>query len=134
MKTEIISRTLNAIYLKAGQPLPKLLFSTQFLDLRSYLGTELPRLFGASNPILAKIQLTLSEQIPPMSLHIGLLRIAMEHSGNSLVMDVIYDTTDSDRNMPVFAHILYDSALFNVLSNAPPDTVKELFGDQVVGF
>lgn len=133
-KTDIISKTLNAAYTQAKQPLPKLLFSTQFLDIRSYLGAELARHYGKDNAILSKVELELAEKIPPMSLHIGLLRIAIEDDGISLLMDVIYDTTDSDRNRPVFAHIIYDSTLSSILSTADPKVVERLFGKQVTGF
>ena len=133
-KTHNLSNLLNAVYAAAGEPQPRLLFSTQFLDIRSYQGKELPRHFGKDNPVLAKVQLALTETIPPLSLHIGLLRIAIENGAISLLMDVIFDTTESDRNTPVFAHIIYDKALFNILSKVDPDLVKQLFGDQVQGF
>jgi len=44
------------------------------------------------------------ERVPPMSLHLGLVRIG---SGSSPLWDVLYDTTDSDRNHPAFAFLPY---------------------------
>ena len=40
-----------------------------------------------------------------MSLHVGLVRIGW---GSTPLIDVLYDTTDSDRHLPSFGHISYN--------------------------
>jgi hypothetical protein len=40
-----------------------------------------------------------------MSLHLGVVRIGDDQSAP--LMDILYDTTDSDRNHPVFANVAY---------------------------
>lgn len=132
-KVDLISRLLNIAYANSGKQLPKLLFSTQFLNIRSYQGEELSRHFGPNNAVLGVVRRSLAETIPPLSLHIGLLRIAIDNGGVSLLMDVLYDTTDSDRSRPVFAHIIYDQGLYNILLPAAT-YVRDHFGEQIQGF
>ena len=52
-----------------------------------------------------------------MSLHIGVIRFALSNS--TPLMDLIYDTTDTDRNCPVFAHVVYDKTVAtNIMSQS----------------
>ncbi len=79
--------------------------STRFIKLADYLGSELENVIGGNPALLGKVRLALCERVPPMSLHLGVVRIGLDDS--TPLLDVLYDTTDSDRNHPVFAHILY---------------------------
>lgn len=80
--------------------------SARFVRLSEYLRDELLVTLGAVNKnILAKVRLALTESVRPMSLHLGLIRIG--DCGSAPIMDILYDTTDSDRNHPVFANISY---------------------------
>ncbi len=55
---------------------------------------------------MIKLPVKICAERGPMSLHIGLVRIGKQDSSPSL--DILYDTTDSDRNHPVYASIIYD--------------------------
>ena len=41
-----------------------------------------------------------------MSLHIAVVRISLDDA--TAMADILYDTTDSDRNHPIFAHVAYN--------------------------
>lgn len=79
--------------------------SARFVKLSDYLNEELGKTLGLFPTILAKVRLALVEQVSPMSLHVGLIRIG--DASSAPIMDVLYDTTDSDRNHPVFTNIAY---------------------------
>ncbi|UCV18639.1 hypothetical protein [Ferribacterium limneticum] len=81
--------------------------SARFVRLSEYLNIELQKTLGATPDILSRVRLALVEQVRPMSLHIGLIRIGDANSAP--IMDVLYDTTDSDLNHPVFANIAYSA-------------------------
>ncbi len=93
--------------------------SSRFIKLASYLGDELSKRLGSNRKILSRVRLELSEKVDPMSLHIGLIRISLDDS--TPLLDVLYDTTDSDRNHPVYCHISYSlqmTALVEVIQKA----------------
>ena len=77
--------------------------------MTDYLGSELyARLNGSSKEerkILASVRFALSEKANPMSLHIAVIRIGFDDA--TVFVDFLYDTTDSDRNQPIFAHVAY---------------------------
>jgi hypothetical protein len=79
--------------------------SARFILLADYLERELLTILGGNPNFLRKARLDLVEQVRPMSLHLGVVRIGDENSNP--IMDVLYDTTDSDRNHPVFANVGY---------------------------
>lgn len=77
--------------------------SARFNRLTHYLNEELKILKDPA--LLAKVRLELIEKVRPMSLHIGVVRIG--DSTSTPLLDVLYDTTDSELNHPVFAHVAY---------------------------
>ena len=95
--------------------------------LSDYLTTELSKLLGASPNILMRVRLGLVEKVRPMSLYLGVLRIGDENS--TPLMDILYDTTDSDRNHPVFAHIAYSGVIVAIRTffagSVPPILIGE---------
>lgn len=101
-----------------------LIYSTRFVQLTDYLKTELEGPLGGQVDVLARVRQSLIEDIPPMSLHLAVLRLATDQS--YVLLDVIYDTTDSDKNRPVFGHVIYDSQFAKFL-----DDVRALIGDSL---
>jgi hypothetical protein len=79
--------------------------SARFMRLSEYLNHEISHLLAATPPLLAKTRLALVEKVRPMSLHIGVVRIG--DSSSSPMMDIFFDTTDSDLNRPIFANVAY---------------------------
>jgi len=90
-------------------------FSTRFIKLADYIGDELGRLLDHKTDILSSVRMALMEEVPPMSLHIGVIRFALSNS--TPIMDLLYDTTDTDRNCPVYAHVVYDKTVSNNIMN-----------------
>lgn len=77
--------------------------STRFIRLPAYHEELASRLAGAP-AALGNARMGLAENAPPMSLHVGLVRIG---NGATPHLDILYDTTDSDRNVHPFCHVLY---------------------------
>jgi hypothetical protein len=132
--TQQISQLLNAAYLQSNEQQPRVAFSSRFLSIRDYLSNELNRYFTGRPELLGKVRLSLIERVPPMSLHIGLIRIAIWDNGVDLVMDVLCDTSDTDRNQPIFAHIVYQSLVYDLLSKIDPATVQRELGIQIIAY
>lgn len=93
-----------------------LTLSTRFVKLADFLTTELKNILGAKPKVLGNVRFALTEEVPPMSLHIGVVRIGVGLEDSSLLVDILFDTTDSDRNHPVFAHIVYFPLMKNVIA------------------
>jgi hypothetical protein len=95
----------GALLMRAGHPVSGVMVGARFIRLADYLHEELPSVLGGNPAALAKVRLELIERVRPMSLHLGLVRIGDANSAP--FMDILYDTTDSERNHPVFANIAY---------------------------
>jgi len=111
-----IASVLNALLARHNAQPQGATLSTRFMKLADYLGGELARILQHSPATLSRVRLTLCERVSPMSLHLGVVRIGM--NGSVPLVDVLYDTTDSDRNHPVFAHVVYSNnaqQIINVL-------------------
>jgi len=89
--------------------------SVRFIKLADYIGEELGRMLEDKSDVLGKVRMALMESVPPMSLHVGLVRFALSNS--TPIMDLIYDTTDTDRNCPIFAHVVYDKTVATKIMN-----------------
>jgi len=119
---------LNSLAARHSVPPFGLTLSTRFIKLAKYLGEELEKTLDGNSKILGKTRLSLCEKAPPMSLHIGVVRIGVD-DGTPLV-DILYDTTDSDLNHPVFAHVMYNPVIEYVV-NAVRSTDKCKFGTAI---
>ncbi len=101
-------------------------FSARFVKLSSYIGDIMRQTLPHRKGLLGRVRLDLCERVPPMSLHVGLIRIGL-HGGPPLV-DILYDTSDSDRNHPVFAHVVYNDYIGGVIGSLQNAGKAELFG------
>lgn len=104
--------------LGAAVPSCSLVFGSRFIALTDYCGSELGRMLGGDSRILARVRLKLLEGCPPLSLHLGLVRISLTDS--TPFVDILFDTTDSDRNHPVFAHLSYSPLAAQVIEEIVP--------------
>lgn len=78
---------------------------SRFMRLRQYVERELASTLRDRDPsVLSKTRLTLWEEVAPMSLHIGLVRVSL---GTEPMMDILFDTSDSDRNLQPTACVAY---------------------------
>jgi len=67
----------------------------------------------------------------PMSKHIGVVRISLQDS--TPLLDVLYDTSDSDLNHPVFAHLSYGLNVCRILEGVDGYDAQR-FGVQIKAF
>ena len=82
--------------------------SARFIRLSSYTSEELASVLRHSPGVLGRARLELCERVPPMSLHVGLVRFG---HGPVPLIDLLFDTSDSVVNRRVFCHVSYDSAM-----------------------
>lgn len=78
--------------------------SARFTRLSQYVEAELETVLNRLPGTLGRTRLALWERVPPMSLHLGVLRFGM---GAAPLLDVLFDTTDSEPNMRAFCHVAY---------------------------
>lgn len=78
---------------------------SRFIRLREYVHDVLAQTLRERPPeVLSRARLAIWEEVPPMSLHIGLVRVSL---GTQPMMDVLFDTSDSDRHLRPTAYVAY---------------------------
>jgi hypothetical protein len=78
---------------------------SRFIRLRHYVEHELASTLRARPPaVLSRARLTLWEDVAPMSLHIGLVRVSL---ATEPMMDILFDTSDSDRHLRPTAYVAF---------------------------
>ena len=102
--------------------------STSFMKLSDFLGAELEQLLSSNPALLRKIRLALVEDVEPMSLHVGLIRIGV---GGGPVLDFLCDTTDVTSG--VFCHIAY-APLFSSVVDKIAKAQHHDFGTKIIGY
>jgi hypothetical protein len=88
----------------ADEPWAGILLRTRFMDLREYMTSEVAR-HGLTGPLLGRVRLELTEVAEPMSLHLGLVQLSWF---GQTMLHVIFDTTDNERYLRAFAHIVFN--------------------------
>lgn len=132
----LLNRILT--HLGLGDQFCSLVFGSRFIALTDYCGGELERMLMDSPNTLSQVRLKLLEKCPPMSLHLGLVRISL--SDSTPFVDILFDTTDSDRNHPVFAHLSFFPLAAQVIEEilpslkGNPDVLIPEFGIPVRAF
>ncbi|MFK7859418.1 MAG: hypothetical protein AB8B64_11365 [Granulosicoccus sp.] len=128
-----ISTEMNRLLELSGLPQRGLLYSCRFMLVRDYLSQELPALFSGDDvaSLLGRVRLEIVERVVPMSKHIGVVRISLHDS--TPLLDVLYDTSDSDLNHPVFAHISYGLNVCRILEGVDGYEAQR-FGMQIKAF
>ncbi|HVV85776.1 MAG TPA: hypothetical protein VHE35_22105 [Kofleriaceae bacterium] len=81
-----------------------MLLGCRFIPWVDYVDRELATALGERPAALARARLGLWEQVPPMSLHVGLVRVSLELTP---LMDILFDTSDSDRHLRPAAHVVF---------------------------
>jgi len=109
-----MSQVINILAKRAGQPLYGLAVTSRFIKLSTYFGLELNERLKGNSRVLSKVRMALHEKVDPMSLHIGVVRIGLDDS--TPLVDILYDTTDSDRNHPIFCYVAYSSQIPTIMA------------------
>jgi len=116
-----LSSVIVAIAKQAGAKAFGVTLSTRFTKLADYVNREIEIPLRSRPNLLAQVRLALWETVPPMSLHIGLVRLGFGDGDGTPLLDILYDSTDTDRNHPVFAHVPYHAwvkPLIPLIANA----------------
>lgn len=103
-----------------------LVLSTRFIMLKDFLSLELGRQLQGEAELLSNVRMHLHENVPPMSLHLALLRIALPDA--SVLVDILFDTTDTDKNRSVFCHIIYAPLFESFLSPIDQEEINQRLG------
>lgn len=127
-----LANAINATLKQIGFEPKAIVVSTRFIMLKDFLQTELSRQLTHQPELLSSVRMQLQEDVPPMSLHLAILRIALPDS--SLILDVIFDTTDTDRNRTVFCHIVYDETTEKVLAALNVEERHKVLGCSIRAF
>jgi hypothetical protein len=104
----------------------------RFVRLSQYLNDELHTVLAAKN--LARAKLSLCEEVAPMSYHVAVARFGLP---GVALMDVIFDTTDSELNCAPFAHVVFSpmvDPLLDAITQSNAALRREWFGTRVQGF
>jgi hypothetical protein len=112
-----ILNILNILLDHLGKPRIGVTLSTRFIAARDYVGAELGRLLDPIPRLLGRVRLTLREKVPPMSPHLAVVRVAVGDS--KPLVDILYDTTDTGINQPVFASVVYSKDLLKLIPYLP---------------
>jgi len=123
---------LNTYLRSQGFEEKALAFSSRFLMLKEYLKDELERQLFGQPELLSSVRMQLQENVAPMSLHLAILRIALPDS--SIMVDVIFDTTDTDKNKSVFCHVVFDETLARIIEALPENMRLAEFGAKVAAY
>lgn len=109
---------------------PGLGVSTHFTRLAQYMDEGLQGVHPAPSEVLGKTRLALLEQVPPMSLRIGVARISV---GRMPLFDLVIDTTEPDRQLRVFCTVAYHPQIASLLTAMAPNLGFD-FGEIVPSF
>ena len=122
--TNAIVKLISNLYQMNNALPPSFTFSPRFILLHDYFDQELSKTL--SGQALGSARIALQEKVPPMSLHLGVIRVGT--GSGHLVMDILFDTTDSGRSIPSFANIIYDKQLFRYLDSLEPEQIEQYLG------
>jgi hypothetical protein len=90
-----------------------MLVGCRFIRFRQYVETELGSVLRDRSPtVLATARLATCETVPPMSPHIGLVRVSL---GTEPMMDLLFDTSDSDRHLRPIAYVAFHAQIPGLL-------------------
>jgi hypothetical protein len=104
----------------------------RFVRLSQYLQDELRTVLAAKD--LARVKLALCEEVAPMSYHVAVARFGLP---GVALMDVIFDTTDSELNCAPFAHVVFSpmvDPLLDAITQSNASLRREWFGTRVQGY
>jgi hypothetical protein len=112
---KVTSVLLSKVGKRSHRPAHGISLSSRFIGVREYMRDELARVFPARPDALARVRLALLENVAPMSLHIGVVRMGF---GELPFADILYDTTESGMQPRAFAHVGFGPRVEQVMSAA----------------
>jgi hypothetical protein len=104
----------------------------RFVRLSRYVSEELRSVVAPAH--LGRVKLALYEHVVPMSYHIAVARFGLR---GAVLMDVIFDTTDSELNCAAFAHVVFSpiaDLLLDAITQNDQAAREKLVGTRVQAF
>jgi hypothetical protein len=126
-RAELLAFALQAAHFGEGVSV-----APRFVRLSRYLDEELRSVVAAKD--LARVKMALCEEVAPMSYHIAVARFGLP---GVALMDVIFDTTDSELNCAPFAHVVFSpisDQLLDAVTQNDAALRRDLVGVRVQGF
>lgn len=124
---------MNRLLTLSNRDMRGVYYSCRFVLIKDYLGKELGSMFPgeSSGALLGRIRLELTEHVVPMSKYVGVVRISLQDT--TPVLDVLFDTSDSDLNHPVFAHLSFGLNICHIVKGID-GFEQNRFGVQIRAF
>lgn len=113
LSSDRLGEAAVAVALRVAQRVKALggvVHTSRFVLLRHYLGAVLAETLDPS--LLSRVRLELVERVPPMSLHLGVIRIGV---AGRVFVDLLCDT--SGHEVVFFAHVAFDAAALPTLES-----------------
>ena len=110
--TSQLANAINKLLEESNIEKTALVFSTRFFMLKDFLQTELARQLSNQPQLLSDVRMQLQEKVPPMSLHLAILRIALPDA--SIILDILYYTT-----LPILIVIAPFFAILSMMKQPP---------------
>lgn len=93
--------------------LPGIAIQTKFLRVHEYVAAELSKTIIANPALLATTRMRLMENVRPMSLHVGVIRLTLM---DKPMADILIDTTKIGHPPAVFCHVVYGKVVERMLA------------------
>lgn len=104
------AEALQRLLLWQNDPQKKLglTISVRFERLSDYMRGGLASVHPAPSTVLGRTRLQLQEEVAPMSLRVGVVRLGL---GSRPVADILFDTSDSERQLSAFCTLTFLTGL-----------------------
>jgi hypothetical protein len=122
-------RLINDVRSANGDKPLRCTVSVRYFRFWEYVEKEIGRILATSKKLAAVTKLKLLEDVPPMSLFLGVIRVAFD---SVPAIDILHDTTDSELAHPAFATVIYQRDLVPFLEFMDED--DSTFGKLVQAF
>lgn len=126
-RAELLSLGLQSVGFGEGVSV-----APKFVRLSRYLSDELHTIVPSRN--VARVKRALCEKVAPMSYHVAVARFGLP---GMPLMDVIFDTTDSELNCAPFAHVVFSAIadpLLDAITGHNAEQRTKMVGTRVQGF
>lgn len=97
----------------ALSPFSALSISARYCTVATYLGAELGSVLAKAPEALGRTRMLLSTDVDPLCLHLGIVRLGTK---DALVLDLIYDTTDSQLSSPLICVVAFEPLVAQALA------------------
>ncbi|MBL4849955.1 MAG: hypothetical protein JKY65_30875 [Planctomycetes bacterium] len=96
-------------------PLPGMVYGSRYVKLSEFLRLDVFKVLRKHPDLVAKVRLALAETVPPMCLHLAVVRF-VSSAKEDTVLDILLDTSENDHTpVRAYASIAYQPSLLPLL-------------------